>query len=165
MSVGNFLTPESAKILVLQVKELSGRSQPQGQQHSVLLAALEVSEVGLSHLNCWMCSHCFESSFEKKLLRRYLHKCIFRSYSYPFLPLIFSYEGKILRWRRDLKLCQMTLHLCHPSLTLLCLVCRQPWRMPLEAWEGTQTVPEETICPISKGRGDEVLLQRSEFFS
>lgn len=70
MSVGNFLTLESATIPVLQVKGLSGRSQPQGQQHSVVLAALEISKVGLSHLNCWMCSHCFECSFEKKLLRK-----------------------------------------------------------------------------------------------
>lgn len=67
MSVGNFLTPKSAKILVLQVKGLSGRSQLQGQQHNVLFAALEICKVCLSHLNCWMCSHCFESSFEKKL--------------------------------------------------------------------------------------------------
>lgn len=68
MNVGNFLTPKSAKIPVLQVKGLSGRSQPQGQQHRVLLAALEISKVDLSHLSCWMCSHCFESSFEKNLI-------------------------------------------------------------------------------------------------
>lgn len=70
MSVGNFLTPKSAKIPVLQVKGLSGRSQPQGQQRNVLLAALQISKVDLSNLNCWMCSHCCESSFERKLPRK-----------------------------------------------------------------------------------------------
>lgn len=40
------------------------------QQQSVLFATLKTFKVGLSYMNCWMCRFCFESNFEKKLLRK-----------------------------------------------------------------------------------------------
>lgn len=70
MSVRNLLPLESAKILVLQVKVRIVREKALKANSSVLFAALKTFKFGLSYMNCWMCRFCFESNFEKKLLRK-----------------------------------------------------------------------------------------------